>query len=65
MTKITHTIEIYKSNDGFRAKVKASNGEIIFHNAQGIANKSDLVQTVNNFLESVRNSTIEIKDLTK
>jgi uncharacterized protein YegP (UPF0339 family) len=65
MAKITHTIEIYKSNDGNRAKIKSTNGEIIFHNAQGIENKSDLVQTVNNFLEAVRNSTIEIKDLTK
>lgn len=57
-----HIIELFNDEQGqHRVRIFAPNGEIIFTNAQGIANKKDLVQMLTNFLEAIRQGEYKIE----
>lgn len=57
-----YIIELFTDNQKqHRVRIDAPNGETIFTNGQGLANKSDLVQMLTNFLEAIKQDDYEIK----
>ena len=60
-----HKIEIDNTNNNqFMWRIKASNGEILI-SSETLESKSGIKNTIDHLIDSIKNDTFEIVDITK
>lgn len=56
----THTLTIYKSKDGWRWKIVASNKETIAVSSEAYSNRKDLVAALDNMLIAINDERVRM-----